>query len=139
MFQFGKTKTLTEFWNQDHDFRSKSEIANSSPTLHAEALKRVAEVYLNSNYFEKIKHQAAAFDFEESLKFLSDYFVVIDQESASQLWFKNTHLSNRWRSSNFPNKYYEISHLDWLEMQKDLSRWLDYEDLILDESFYHET
>ena len=138
MFQFGKTKTLIEFWNQDHDLRSKSEIANSSPTLHAEALKRVAEVYLNSNYFEKIKHQAAAFDFEESLKFLSDYFVVIDQESVSQLWFKNTHLSNRWRSSKFPNKYYEISHLDWLEMQKDLSRWLDYEELILDENFYHE-
>ena len=138
MFQFGKTKKLIEYWNQEHDLREKSDIANASPTLHEEALKRVAEVYLNTNYFKKIKNLGAAFDLEESLGFLSEYFVVIDQESVSHLWFKNTHLLNRWRSTKFPDKYYEISHLDWIEMQKDLSRWLKYRELISDETFYHE-
>jgi len=138
MFQFGKTKKLIEYWNQEHDLREKSDIAISSPTLHEEALKRVAEVYLNTNYFKKSKNRGAAFDFEESLGFLSEYFVVIDQESVSHRWFKNTHLLNRWRSTKFPDKYYEISHLDWVEMQKDLTRWLQYRGLMSDENFYHE-
>ncbi len=136
MFQFSKTKTLLHYWEQPLDYRPASELTQHSTSMRTEGKKRVAEVYLNSNYFKKIKGAEPTFSWIENLEFIRDYFVVIDQQALGQIWAKNTNLSNRWESGLFPNKYYEFSHLDWVGMCNSFNQWIDFDSLLESEDFF---
>ena len=136
MFQFGNTKDLVKFWEQPLDTRLTEDIANISPNLELEARKRVAEVYLNTNYFTLLEGQEPIYSFEESLNFLAKRFVVADADSLGHRWIKNTNLHSRWRVAQFPNKFYELSYLDWLSIINYQDNWLEYEKYIYSKDFY---
>lgn len=136
MFQFGKTTTLKNFWDQSLDCRPESELTQPSVSMRTEGRKRVAEVHLNSNYFMKIKGKTPSFSWTENLEFIRDSFVIIDQQALGQIWTKNTNLANRWESERFPHKYYEFSHLDWVSMNKGLDQWIDLDSLLDSEEFF---
>jgi hypothetical protein len=136
MFQFGKTQDLLNYWTQPLDERPISELTELSESMRAEAKKLVAEVYLNANYFEKVRGKVPSFSWSENLEFIRDAFVVADQHSLGQIWFKNTHLVNRWDFGFFPHKYYEFSHIDWIGLTHDSEKWLEREYLVDSKKFY---
>ncbi|CAN2170909.1 WavE lipopolysaccharide synthesis [Candidatus Nanopelagicaceae bacterium] len=136
MFQFSKAKTLLHYWEQPLDYRPASELTQQSNCMRTEGKKRVAEVYLNTNYFQKIRGTAPSFSWKENLQFIRDSFVIIDQQALGQIWAKNTNLSNRWKSGLFPHKYYEFSHLDWLGMSNSFNQWIDFDSLLDSEDFF---
>jgi hypothetical protein len=138
MFHFGKTKDLYNYWNQPLDFRDAIELSNISSNLHTEALKRVAEVYLNTNYFTSKVSKDPSYDLKESLHFIAQHFIIADAFSLGQKWFKNTNLSDRWGLSKFPNKFYELNHSDWIGLQSDTKIWEEYSELVNSESFYRD-
>lgn len=136
MFQFGKTHDLLNYWTQDLDERPISELTRLSNSMRQEGKKLVAEVYLNTNYFEKILGKPPVFSWRENLEFIREAFIIADQHSLGQIWIKNTHLANRWDFGFFPHKYYEFSHLDWVELTIDSKEWLNRESLVDSEEFY---
>lgn len=138
MFQFGKAKGLFDYWNQPLDNRKISDLTNVSPNLQTEAQKRVAEVYLNTNYFLKKMKNEPKYEFSESLRFIADYFIVADASSLGQKWFKYTNLSDRWGVGKFPNKFYEITHIDWISLQENAEAWKQYEECVISEAFYRD-
>jgi hypothetical protein len=136
MFQFGKTKNLFDYWNQPLDNRDISDLTKVSPNLKEEARKRIAEVYLNTNYFiEKLKKEPN-YEFIESLDFIAHYFIVADANSLGQKWFKYTNLSNRWGVGKFPNRSYEMTHIDWIGLQDNFEAWQQYEESVNSKAFY---
>jgi hypothetical protein len=136
MFQFGRTQDLFSFWNQELDGRPHSELTKLSKSMRQEGKKLVAEVYLNTNYFEKVMGKPPVFSWKENIEFLKESFIIVDQHSLGQIWVKNTHLANRWDFGFFPHKYYEFSHLDWIGLILDSKEWLDQEHLVDSEDFY---
>lgn len=136
MFQFGRTKNLFDFWNQPLDNRKITELNKESPNLQAEAQKRVAEVYLNTNYFIQQFKKEPNYDFKESLRFIADNFIVADASSLGQKWFKYTNLSDRWGIGKFPNKFYELTHIDWIGLQDNSEAWQQYEQSVISEAFF---
>lgn len=136
MFQFGRTSDLLRFWDQPLDTSTIEEATRESATLESEAKKRVAEVYLNTNYFKLVNSQNPKFTFDESLHFLTQSFIIADAESLGHRWLKNTNLRNRWRVAKFPNKFYEFTHTDWLGCQKDFGEWLPLAGCITLEPFF---
>ncbi len=136
MFQFGKTKNLFNYWNQPLDNRDISDLTNVSPNLKEEARKRVAEVYLNTNYFIEKLNKEPNYEFIDSLDFIANCFIVADANSLGQKWFKYTNLSNRWGVDKFPDKYYEMTHIDWIGLQDNYEAWLQYEEFVVSEAFY---
>lgn len=138
MFHFGRTRELLEYWDQPLDIRSITDIPKKSLNLELEARTRVAEVYLNTNYFSYKYNKEPAYTFAESLNFLSDSFVVADSNSLGHRWLKNTNLGSRWRVCKFPNKFYEITHIDWMELQDNADQWMQYADRITSQTFHHD-
>ena len=138
MFQFGLTRDLINFWKQPLDLRPTENLKDISENLHLEAQKRVAEVYLNTNYFNVIFGQEPVYTFAESLNFIANQFVVADAGSLGHRWLKNTNLIDRWKESKFPNKFYELSHLDWLSLNSKKDAWLKYENTIFSNEFYND-
>lgn len=136
MFQFGRTQDLLSYWNQELDGRPHSELTKLSKSMRQEGKKLVAEVYLNTNYFEKVTGKPPVFSWNENIEFLKESFIIVDQHSLGQIWVKNTHLANRWDFGYFPHKYYEFSHLDWIGLILDSKEWLDQEHLVDSEDFY---
>jgi len=138
MFQFGLTQDLINFWEQPLDPRPSENLKEVSENLHSEAEKRVAEVYLNTNYFNSIYGNEPAYTFDESLNFIANRFVVADAASLGHRWLKNTNLINRWQEPKFPNKFYELSHLDWFSLNSRRDNWLKYESSIYSREFYND-
>jgi hypothetical protein len=138
MFQFGLTQDLIKFWEQPLDLRSPENLTEISENLHLEAKKRVAEVYLNTNYFNFIIGKAPTYTFEESINFIANRFIVADAGSLGHRWLKNTNLMDRWREPKFPNKFYELSHLDWLSLSNRKEEWFKYESSIYSREFYND-
>lgn len=138
MFQFGLTRDLINFWEQPLDQRPTDSLSEISENLHLEAMKRVAEVYLNTNYFKFLYGKDPVYTFEESLNFITKRFVVADAESLGQRWLKNTNLVDRWREPKFPNKFYELSHLDWHSVNNRIEEWFKYESSIYSREFYND-
>lgn len=138
MFQFGRTKDLLKFWYQPLDTATMEEAIQESSTLELEARKRVAEVYLNTNYFKLVNSQDPKFTFDESLRFLTQSFIIADADSLGHRWLKNTNLRNRWRVAKFPNKFYEFTHTDWLGSQDNFGEWLKLNYCITSEEFFRE-
>ena len=138
MFQFGLTRDLINYWEQPLDMRPTENLAEISENLHLEAKKRVAEVYLNTNYFKFITGKVPVYTFEESLNFIANRFVVADADSLGHRWLKNTNLIDRWREPKFPNKFYELSHLDWLSLSNGTEDWFKYEPSIYSREFYND-
>jgi hypothetical protein len=138
MFQFGLTRDLISYWDQPLDHRPIEEATKISLNLEAEAKKRVAEVYLNTNYFTFRNKKTPNYSFEESLEFFAKSFVVADADSLGHRWLKNTNLSNRWRAPIFPNKFYQLTHTDWIGIQEKTDDWLEYKHCIVSETFYND-
>jgi hypothetical protein len=136
MFQFGRTKDLFSYWDQPLDNRTFEEAAKISLTLEDEAKKRISEVYLNTNYFTFRNKKSPNYSFEESLEFFAKSFVVADADSIGHRWLKYTNLSNRWRVPIFPNKFYELTHTDWVGIQSRTDDWLRYKHCIVSETFF---
>ena len=138
MFQFGRTRDLISYWDQPLDLRPIEEATKISLNLEAEAKKRVAEVYLNTNYFIFRNKKTPNYSFEESLEFFAKSFVVADADSLGHRWLKNTNLSNRWRAPIFPNKFYQLTHTDWIGIQEKTDDWLEYKHFIVSDTFYND-
>lgn len=138
MFQFGLTGDLINFWEQPLDKRPADDLKEVSENLHLEAKKRVAEVYLNTNYFNFLFGKAPVYTFQESLEFIAGRFVVADADSLGHRWLKNTNLIDRWRELKFPNKFYELSYLDWLYLNNRKEEWFKYEPSIYSREFYND-
>ena len=138
MFQFGRTRDLLSYWDQPLDHRPIEEATKISLNLEAEAKKRVAEVYLNTNYFTFRNKKTPNYSFEESLEFFAKSFVVADADSLGHRWLKNTNLSNRWRAPKFPSKFYQLTHTDWVGIQKKTEDWLEYKHCIVSETFFND-
>jgi len=136
MFHFGKTVTLREFWDQALDTRDLKELSVESENLKDEGIKRVAEVYLNSNFYKQRQNREPCFTLEDSLSFIAENFIIADHSPLGQVWFKNSNLEKRWSTARFPQKYYELSHLDWLGLQLGTSNWHQYSSLVESKDFH---
>ena len=130
MFHFGRIETLLDFWNIELDDRNP----NSSPEMTAATIRdysklRLAECYLTSEYLIS-KNFEPNFTLKQSLEFIRDYFVIIDQQVIDLVWNKNTRKEFRYRSDVYPSKFQEIQNWEWRAMQSGIENFLALEFLL---------
>jgi hypothetical protein len=134
MFQFSTTDKLLEFWTVELDDRHIDMVSKEqSSTLREEAKKNLVEVYLTTKYLRKMG-ETLEYTLADSLKYIFLYFCIMDSENFDIVWPKYTNLSNKWNIQVFPQKFAQISFLDWVSFGKVDSRLNDFEDY-LDKSF----
>ena len=130
MFHFGKLETLLDFWDIELDVRNPE---NSSDmiaiTLRDYSKMRLAECYLTSEYLTK-KNFEPNFSLIQSLEFIRDYFVIVDQQAIDLVWNKNTRKEFRYRSDVYPSKFQEIQNWEWRAMQSSLDDFIRLEFLL---------
>ena len=112
--QFGKLDILQTYWDchlvdeETKDFR-------------------FAESYLLRSYLNSNK-RIIKDTIEDSLSVYRDYFVIAENSELGLVLNKGTKVdvSNRWASDGFLQPMSEIRFWQWLDLQKDLSRYLLY-------------
>jgi hypothetical protein len=136
MFQFGETEVIEKYWSAPLDLRKSSDLSViKNINLRKEAEQNVVEVYLTTHYLE-LCGLPVDFTFEQSLKAFRDYFIIMDANSFHLNWNRHSLIHDRWQVSIFPSKNFEITFLDWLEMQDSILRFKSMEYLLDDSSFY---
>lgn len=119
MFQFGRTTDLLKFWSAPIDTRQPNEYSldiNGSSLRHI-AQRRFTETYLGICYL-RANGTEPTFTLEQSLEFMTKYFVVIDMHVTEMIWNKYTFRSNRWQNELFYKPYQEIDHSIWLSLKQ---------------------
>jgi hypothetical protein len=130
MFHFGRIETLLNFWDTELDNRGperKSEI--NAATLRDFSKLTLTECYLNTKYLKK-KDFEPNFSLRQSLEFIRDFFVIVDQQAIDLVWNKNTRKEFRYRSDVYPSKFQEIQNWEWRAMQSSLESFLKHEFLL---------
>lgn len=117
-FQFGHIDALQKYW--------------SCPLAESAKIEfRFAESYLVREYL-LLHGRGVTFTIEDSLSVYRDFFVVADNAELGLVLNKGTksEVSNRWANDGFPQTFSEIHFWNWLELETDLERYVQYyEDL----------
>ena len=116
MFQFGKTPDIFKYWDCKLDARQWKDIENQeSASNDAEgfARLRLAEVYVSTNYLERMEHELT-FSLKDSLKCFRQYFVVLDNSKSGLVW--NKYGRDLTRLQNLDTKFRELDFLTWLRL-----------------------
>jgi hypothetical protein len=130
MFHFGRIETLLDFWEIDLDVRNpESASGMTAKTLRDYSKLRLAECYLTSEYLLK-KNLVPNFSLSQSLEFIRDFFVIVDQQAIDLVWNKNTRKEFRYRKDAYPSKFQEIQNWEWRAMQSSLDDYLKLEFLL---------
>jgi hypothetical protein len=130
MFHFGRIETLLDFWEIDLDVRNpENSSALISTTLRDYSKLKLAECYLVVEYLLK-KNFEPNFSLSQSLEFIRDFFVIVDQQAIDLVWNKNTRKEFRYRSDVFPSKFQEIQNWEWRAMHSSLDNFLELEFLL---------
>ena len=136
MFLFGHTEDLEVFWSAPLDRRTNISIegrtgnnSNVEPTLKSYSISELCEVYLVANYI-RAKGIEPDFSFKHSLEVYRDLFVIADSRSIDLIWDKYTRNEDRWHKDSKPNPFYEVTFLDWLQMQDDLNPFLAFTSIL---------
>ena len=130
MFHFARIETLLDFWEIDLDVRNPESSSNMiETTLRDYSKLRLAECYLTSEYLIK-KNFEPNFSLSQSLEFIRDFFVIVDQQAIDLVWNKNTRKEFRYRSDVYPSKFQEIQNWEWRAMQSSLDNFLKLEFLL---------
>ena len=130
MFHFGRIETLLAFWEIDLDVRNPESSSDMvASTLRDYSKLKLGECYLTSEYLLK-KNFEPNFSLRQSLEFIRDFFVIVDQQSIDLVWNKNTRKEFRYRSDVYPSKFQEIQNWEWRAMQSSLESFLKYEFLL---------
>lgn len=121
MFQFGKTKEVKEFWSAPKDLREPSDVFfRNDMTLYEYSNLNIVETYLGSSYL-KILGTEPIFSLKQSLEFVRDRFVVIDDANLDLVWDKYSRNESPWKILQGKNSFREFTHTDWERLQKELS------------------
>jgi len=130
MFHFGRIETMLDFWDIELDERNpESSFEMTASTLKEYSKLKLGECYLTSRYLVK-KGFEPDFSLSQSLEFIRDYFIIVDQQAIDLVWNKNTRKEFRYRSDVYPNKFQEIQNWEWRTMQSSLERFLELEYLL---------
>jgi hypothetical protein len=130
MFHFGRIETLLDYWNIGLDDRNPNEsLVITATSLRNYSKLRLAECYLASEYLSK-KSLEPNFTLRQSLEFIRDYFIIVDQQAIDLIWNKNTRKEFRYESNVYPSKFQEIQNWEWRAMQSDLDSFLKFEFLL---------
>lgn len=131
MFHFGRIRTLLDFWEINLDVRHPEDLSNMVvTTLRDYSKMKLAECYLTLEYLLK-KNLEPNFSLSQSLEFIRDFFVIVDQQAIDLVWNKNTRKEFRYRSDVYPSKFQEIQNWEWRAMQSSLDNFLKL-DFLLD-------
>lgn len=119
MFQFGKTSDLLKYWSAPLDSRHPSEY---SLNINGSSLRNIAqrgftETYLGMFYLKAVGIEPT-FELEQSLEFITKYFVVIDMNATEMVWNKYSFCSNRWQNELMYRPYQEINYAIWLSLKQ---------------------
>jgi len=128
MFLFGLTKDVYNYWNNSKDTRIfKKDFYNKPQSLKSIAKLRLVEVYFMTEFLKRNGHDIN-WSFKDHLEVLKKRFIIIDSHSLDFFWPKYSFFEERYK--DFEDiRYKEISHLDWLLIQKDK---LKFDEKILD-------
>lgn len=130
MFHFGRIETLLNFWDMELDSRKPESFSEMNATTLREFSKlTLTECYLNSNYLKKMNF-IPDFSLRQSLEFIIDYFVIVDQQTIDLIWNKNTYKEFRYKSDVYPSKFQGIENWEWRAMQTNLDSFLRFEFLL---------
>lgn len=132
MFQYGRTEQMLLYWSSPIDSRRRDDydLDIEGATLRNIAKRKFSETYLGINFLETIGSEPD-FTLSQSLKFISDYFVVVDNPVTNLIWNKYTNRSNRWPHSSKPIPYQEIDYSLWIALSSQKLN-LDHLDYLLD-------
>lgn len=113
-FQFGRTEVLQKYWS-------------CAPAENAKIEFRFAESYLVREYLSLLGRNTN-FTLEDSLSVYRDFFVIADNAELGLVLNKGTksEVNNRWANDGFPQAYSEIHFWQWLELQNNVQKYLDY-------------
>jgi hypothetical protein len=113
-FQFGKIKSMEDYWNCP-------QVEDDSNNF------RFPESYLLRNYLIK-RGRYPTFTLADSLAVYRDYFVIAENEGLGLVLNKGTKsdVDNRWANNGFPQPMSEIHFWNWLEIQTNITKYLEY-------------
>jgi hypothetical protein len=119
MFQYGKTSNLLKYWSAPLDRRLPNQYSldiNGS-SLRNIAQRNFTETYLGICYL-KANGIEPTYKLEQSLEFITKYFIVIDMHVTEMIWHKYTFRSNRWKNELFYKPYQEVDYSLWLALKQ---------------------
>lgn len=118
MFLFGLTKDVLNYWNNSKDTRIFKKDFYSKPlSMRSIAKLREAEVYFMTEFLKRNGHEID-WSFKDHLEVLKKRFIIIDSYALDFFWPKYSFFEERFK--DFEDiRFKEISHFDWLLIQKD--------------------
>ena len=128
MFLFGLTKDVFNYWNNDKDTRIFKKDYHSKPlSIRSISKFREAEVYWMTEFLKRNGHDID-WSLKDYIEVLKKRFVIVDSYALDFFWPKYSSFEERFK--DFEDiRFKDISHFDWLLMQKDK---LKLDDKILD-------
>jgi hypothetical protein len=120
MLTFGFIEDMVLYWSAEHDKRTLEEI-NVGSSVEDWGRSRICEVYLVTQYLEKIGHNPI-YTIKDSWRVFGDYFCIIDQCSIDLFWFKYNRWSEGKRHVNSKRGLSEeLTFSDWINLVNDLT------------------
>jgi len=112
-FIYGYIDDVLLYFDVELDCRkfTPEDIVNFSSTYRQFSLSRICEIYLCSNFLNKVG-RSLSFNLSNSFEMFRDHFIIIDQSAIKLFWNKYTLDQDRFNYFGFCEP--EISFNDWL-------------------------
>jgi hypothetical protein len=108
MFFFGVIDDMSNFWRITHDSKRLNDVVPEKAELFIR--QKTAEGYLIERFFQFVDYEPS-WDKKDSNKFISKYFVILDDSELGHFWFKYDYWKQE-RHVNFLDR--KLSFMQWL-------------------------
>ena len=121
MLLFGHIDDMLLYWNVALDERvfSDDEMLKASTSLRTFALWRVCEVYLATEFLQKVGRKLE-WSLKDSWEAFADHFCVVDKEQLDLFWPKYNRFEYRWLGYAEKINSEEMNFREWLNIYNNL-------------------
>lgn len=131
MLIYGHIDDMLLYWNVALDERvfSDEEIQKASISLRNFALWRVCEVYLATEFLQKVGRNLE-WSIKDSWEAFADHFCIVDKGQLDLFWSKYNRLEYRWLDYTARINSQEMTFREWLNIYNNLGNKNIHEDIL---------
>jgi hypothetical protein len=122
MLSYGHIDDMLLYWNVDCDNRvfDDEEIQKGSSSLRNFALWRVCEVYLATEFLQKVGRNLE-WTLKDSWGAFADHFCIVDKEQLDLFWPKYNRQEYRWLDYTGRINHQEMTFREWFNIYSNLT------------------
>lgn len=114
MILFGMAEDILAYFSCPYDCRNNLTIVQGDDLLEY-SKKRPGEIYFSTNYIEYLGFDLKWTE-EDSMYFIKELFLIVDNEALDWYWPKYTDSEYRWRDYS-GSGLRQLTHKDWKRLQ----------------------